>query len=625
MRIEGNLVPNSDILVIFEQQEGDPQPWEYGSETTQWITESPTGANIQFFKTDIQGNVYTFRTDTAGNYSFRGHVTLINDYSGNQPLFDEVFETASTTIAAAPVQQIIQTHTLVDNEEGSCSNVGVLITANYPFNNVNGIPIPSTSSYRRNKGRQDEVMFTIEATDPAQGTHSLLSSQKVPYMPDVFSSGDYLDVEVTLGVSPNLYTYNFGVGYQSLNKYSYPQAGLYVIQIKDTYGCIKQITYQANEPPVVSPTEIPDEFYLSKANSLRYVEVVEHDNCAIYQTDENTFDKDIKGLDINYEYNQRVKKCNDLKTQFKSNLAIHTAEYYNVTTKQGPFPMTIEKVQSNLLAQDVRFYNRFDDEVYSYVYFEDGLLPWFYLVGSDVIINGDTRRIIGFTELEDQNALALKVSKLSGLINAGTVNYVYNKQSYDVYEYNLPVTSNGLGCYYIVLKAEKNSVVRTFQTPTFKVGDSFEQSLDIMYYSRTNTDMYYGSEIKNFLTLGYESRVPLVDAALEVVKADYTNYLKSSFNVEKFEIKFEPLTLENMRKLVIALCHEKLFIDSTGYAVDTIELETPEPTTNLYVVTAAMSKSNQNVRFISTNPIGFTWASGQVTFDNSITIDRTTL
>ena len=90
MRSEGDLIPNSDILIIFEQQELDPPPWEYADETQQEVREAPTGANFTFVKTDNQGNVYTFRTDTGGDYKFRGSVTLVDDYNGNLPNFDYV-------------------------------------------------------------------------------------------------------------------------------------------------------------------------------------------------------------------------------------------------------------------------------------------------------------------------------------------------------------------------------------------------------------------------------------------------------------------------------------------------------------------------------------------------------
>ena len=286
-------------------------------------------------------------------------------------------------------------------------------------------------------------------------------------------------------------------------------------------------------------------------------------------------------------------------------------------------PVTLK--QTNLGTTDLRYYKKIDDTLYSYIYFDNGVAPYFYEVGGLVTVNGTQTQILGYSTLEDENAIAIKVALLPFTSNPGQIAYAFNKQNYNVYEFTMPVTGLGDGEYYIEINGSKvDSDPIKYQTPIFFLDTEYERTVDIMYYNESNTDMYYVSGIKNFITVGYEFRKPLVDAQLNVVQADYTNYLTSSFNVEKFELKFEPLTMEIMRKTVIALCHERLFIDSVGYSVSDITLETIDDNTNLYVITATLNKSNFNVKFISTGANTFDWSSGQITFDSSITFDATT-
>lgn len=581
------------------------------------IDSSPVGSNHTLTHS-YRNIVNYFYTDTEGSYSAFATVTYRQFSTGflryeNQSL--------SWNMTGQVFNQIEQTHTLVEATANPCGNVGVQVDTNFPFDWINGNSIPSTSSYVIDKARDEVLNIQIQATDYAtHGQSTKLSAELAEFMPLNLSYDlNYLDITI----ENNNYEFDFGTGYQTLNYHHYDTEGTKSILVKDAYGCVRTIQIEAVAPPVIDPTVIDFTSYVSKANSLRFVKREgEFDRTTIYQTDENTFDSEVPFLDLRYCHTQRVKTHQDLRLQFQSSGETHVADLFD---KDGVLQetLTINQVQSNIGFTDSRNYFRYDDEVYSYIYFSDGQLPYFYQIGATVTVNGEDRQILDLVYSDDLDVYALKLVKLT-VATGGSIDYIYNKELYDIYEIELPLALRQAGEYYIILTISKTGETDiVYQTHPFEVADDFEQTVDITYYNQSNSDIYYQSGIKNYVTFGIEYRKPIADSQFNVVKGDATNFLRSSFLTEKFEIKFEPLTLEMMRKVEISLGHEMLIIDSTGYSCEGIEIETLDDNTNLYVITATVYKSNKNVRFIAGGTTPFDWSSGQVTFDSSITFDRT--
>jgi hypothetical protein len=536
---------------------------------------------------------------------------------------------------AIPVNVLTQTHELVEASSDQCNKVGVLVTASRFIDQINGVTVdPPSLTATVDKNRNEYLEVTIRASDDGE-TSTLMEDTLVDPMQDIISVYvNYLEVVVEESPDPdNTWTYDFGSGFTSYNKFGYDSAGQKTIYVKDSYGCQRILTVTVEELPIYVPSAVDEFFYISKGMSLRYVDRLgdgeSFDNCTNYKTDENTFDCEVPYKEDLFEHTQKVKRCGPIETQFKSNYLTHSAQLWRKDRSGDVLhqTLTINEVQTNMEIQDVRDCYITHDELYTYLYFLDGKIPLMYKVGAMMTITTVAslqRQILGFEYLEEQSAYGIKVSTISGDSVSGQIIYVYNRQDYNVYEFdidaiNLPSDSE----FYVKLRAERGADIKNYQTADFYVENSFEQTVDIDYFNDVNTDIYYQSGIKNRLCIGIDTIVPVLDIQLETISTDSRNYLRESFNREKRKFKFEPLTLGIVEKLIIALAHERLIIDGTSYACESVEMIIPEDYTNLYVIEATCFKSMQNVKFVAGAGFEFDWSSGGVTFDNSITFDRT--
>ena len=728
MRVTGSLITNSDIFfsVFIEDY---PNYLEFAGEILMFLSKKPTGAVYSFTKVQANGEVWKLNTETEGEYEIEAAIPVEDQYGYAGTITDR----ALITIADAPANQITQTHTFVEANTDKCNKIGVRVDASQEFNEINGVSITSTTTHTLYKNRDEQISIEIVATDTQYGSNIKANTDTFPFMKDVYAEGNYMSVYITEAIAPNIYQYNFDGTWNTFNKYTYSTPGEKVIVVRDLYGCEKSILFTAIELPDVDPTNIDYAIYISKGNSLRMAERIEFDSSSNYKKDENTFGCEVDYLELNYFYKQRFKIQNLIKTQIKSSYENHVATLHNSLGATTDLPLT--KVQSNLLYTDTRACNIVSDDVYMYIYFDDGIVPYFYLIGSYIKINGvSDKQILNIGYNEELGVYAIQVTsfidptleipvptvdtpisqtslnvtwpptsdsdfyqvsivrtgyqeeivnvvlgtnytkvglspgetvyfkvrggvgspasnptyglwseqvsgttpgifkykkssnKISQFLSdpeAGTVEYVYNKQEYDVYEFEIDTSQLSEGEYYVTLEASATGEdTRYFQSNNFFLGYQFDETVDIMYYCDNNTDIYYGSQIKHFLTVGIEYRNGLSDITNEVINIDSTNYLKKSFNVEKFEYLFEPMTLEIARKLAYALCNQYVIINEVGYAFDSVEISVLNSNTNLYQIKATCSKTFRNLKFIS-GISQFTFSSSIVKWDSSIKFDAT--
>jgi len=236
------------------------------------------------------------------------------------------------------------------------------------------------------------------------------------------------------------------------------------------------------------------------------------------------------------------------------------------------------------------------------------------------------RQILEIFYIEDLGYWSLKTSKFSAY-GALTIEYTYNKQPYDVYEFDFKAYTLPKGEYYITIDAERtlSSDVDQNKTISFKseqliLDYEFEQTVDIMYWNNTNNDIYWNSGIYGFLTVALDTRVSTGENTNEVGHTDETTNLKDAIGREYFKFVFEPMTLEIMRKLSSALSQYNVVIDGTMYSFNDISHKAIDDYTNDYVVEAKGYKKNVNVSFISGFKV-IDWST-IISFDTSITFDR---
>ncbi|MEN8122947.1 MAG: hypothetical protein ABFS35_21585 [Bacteroidota bacterium] len=585
---------------------------------------SPTGSTFSF--NSIDSNPTYFQGDTEGTYNIQCEWFADNGDEGTAVVSLGLIATGGSTIT--------QTHSLVEMVGiDKCTFVGVRVQSNEPFDEINGNAITSTQDYTINKFRGDDNLnITIKATGDHTNENSKVSTETAPIFSSEQAYGTilYLDVTMSAPVGLNLtYDYGEGGGFVSNNKYHYTTAGLKTITLKDEYGCERTVQLTAVAEPSINLNDYPSNFYISKANSIRFVKQETIDGCEVYKNDENTFGCEVPYKDINYDYKQMFKKCNDIQNQFKSSFDTHQVFVYNALTDALVDTPAITKVQTNIGVTDSREYNYTEDSIYTYLYFDNGQVPSFYEIGGAVTIDLETHNILGIDYLSDLDVYAIKTLKFTSY-GSTEMEYTYNKHNFDVYEFDFDMSAVVLGEFYITIRSERTTAynpddnfVENWKSLPIVLGYSFPQTVDIAYFNNKNNDIYWQSGIIGRLTIGIDYRIGVGKVENTVVETDSSSYLKDSIGTERFKFLFEPQTLEISRKLIAALSQYYVAINGVLYNFDSIEPKSIGEYTNDYVIEAEGIKLNINAKFIS-DPNYFDWSSGVVKFDSSITFDRET-
>jgi hypothetical protein len=293
------------------------------------------------------------------------------------------------------------------------------------------------------------------------------------------------------------------------------------------------------------------------------------------------------------------------KLQFKSGYDTHLAllKYKNGNVA---FTIPITMVQQNLGYEDSRPALFKDDTAYSYIYFDEiESIPGFYKIGYNITIGTETKTIIDITYLEDDDIWAIKTLKFTSYTD-NNVKYIYNRKPYNVYELDIPEEEFVAGNeYFVELSAERTTALNPddnksilFKSIPLVVENEFEDAVDIKYWNNRNNDVYWQSGILFQYTVGLDFRVSTGEIENTAVGTDSSTYLEKSYAREKFKFKFEPMTLELGRKMVIILSQFHVTVNNTRYVFDEVELESIGEYTNNYVVTATGYKADSQDYFI---------------------------
>ena len=570
-----------------------------------------------------------FRGDMLGPYRVK-HYWRTEDQWGEISDGTQYFD---IELAAGSV--ITQEHT-VKTLTAPCGQVGITVTTNVPFNNINGVVVPGdTLTYDLYKGRQEDLSITVVATDAANGSNTLINTKRYAEMATVLMEVVNMDVKLTLeGDSFQYIQYDFtesGV-FKWENEHHYDTPGPKNITARDLFGCTQSFVANVSELLPIDPDDYPSNFYISKANPLRFVLQEELALCGNYKNDENTFGCEVDYVNLKYSDKQRVKKCWNITNQFKSSYNDHTATLHDAETDDavgGNIPITL--VKKNIKALDSRLYYHWEDDTYSFVYFDEfGTIPTFYRPGGIVTIGSEDRMILKIVYKEAVDIWVIQTLKFT-LFDSSYMEYTYNKQDYDVFQFDLESMTLPVGEYYILLNGvrttapgENNPENKSiyYKSLPVLIDTEFEREIDIMYWNDTNNDIYWASGIKGIITVALDYRKAVNDHQNEIVKTDNTSYLRKSFGVEKFEFLFEPMTQEIATKIKYALSQYYVSLNGTLYVFDNIEMETIGEDCNDYTIKATGTKTNKNINFISYLE-KFDWSSSNIKFDNSITFDAT--
>lgn len=401
-------------------------------------------------------------------------------------------------------------------------------------------------------------------------------------------------------------TYQSGV---NANIFTGLAVGDYTMYIKDQLGCEISTGFSVSIfTPDISVT-VPD-FLVSKSMSIRYKRDTVWGNCSDYKNEENTLSCEYPSL-LQYPTIQKFQTCDPIPTQFRTNYGTLAA---NVIKSDGTKDaLTISKVTDFLDKKDKRdstYYNINDTQTgiyfttgntYDYVtgiangtYALNGLLPEWGIIGNYVFFDSGWRTIVGIITDEDLNADVLVIDYVyAGAPAAAIVSSNYNLFNYDFYEFNTDMS----GYENQVIQVEILATDDTFTairelSEQIEVEERWADTMEVLYWNPSNTDVYYASGIQNKIRVEYQTFHPGNDGDIEGLDTDTNSILLNSQLYETNTLVLFPVTVAISRQITQAFVHKELYLNGVKYRI--MELPEPEPfgQTNLVIITATFKRSD---------------------------------
>lgn len=384
--------------------------------------------------------------------------------------------------------------------------------------------------------------------------------------------------------------------------------GNYNLQVRDQFGCVKTKPFTIDGFGINSPFLV-----VSQANSFRFKNKVTWEDCGNYKNEENTLSHEEDVIKPKKEL-LLFQTCDIITTQFKSNYGSITA---NIRVKNpdgtlAVFGQAVEQKTNFMRRKDRRDALKFNlgdgtgrsgiyftsGNIYDYDtgadiadYVLNGALPEWGRAGNYVKVGSSWLLIEDVIFVESRNAEVLVVS---GIITIGSdvefeASCFYNLHNYEVYEFTADMDAFMDKCFEVqILNSDLVFGDREHISELCHVKVRWENTLEVIYYNKNNTDIFYGTGIRHKMRLLKE----LVEADFtddtDTHKTDTDTILlgETIHNLNKFT--FQPVTTPRMRQIVAAVSHTEVFINGVQYVKDSVEKAGPLEDTNLYDVTASM-------------------------------------
>jgi hypothetical protein len=398
-----------------------------------------------------------------------------------------------------------------------------------------------------------------------------------------------------------------GTDWQSENYFSGLEVGSYTLWVRDQLGDSKTKSFEVSEFGIYSPY-----FYISKSNSIRFARRIEWGSSSNYKSEENTLSNE-SDSNVKYTEIQQFQSEDIIRTQFKSNYSLNNAKV--VKTDLSEIEIPVVKMSANIGRKDKRDAIKYDigeektgvyfvsGNTYDYdtgevsgSYLLNGLLPEWAEIGGYIQI-GNAWFLISETAYdEEKNAEIIIIeSSYAGDEVGEVVGSIFNRFDYEIYEFEIDM-SGYVDEYFnvLIINTDDNFETITHQSEVSLCKVKHEKVLEIKYSNSKNTDMFYGTGIKNLIRIPYTIIKGRIDEENETHKTDTTALLLSSEMYEVEDFVFEPVTKGLWRKLAQALSHELVTINGIGYVKSgDFNTDGPLEESNLYVLTAAMIKTGE--------------------------------
>lgn len=406
-----------------------------------------------------------------------------------------------------------------------------------------------------------------------------------------------------------------GTTWQTSNSFNSLLNGDYTVYVRDQFGCEKSLDINVNEFGIYLPY-----FEISKSNSIRFANRITWGDSGNYKNDENTLscEADVKNA---FKQIQLFQTSDVITTQFKSNYSVNEAKV--VKSDLSELNVPVVKKSNNIGLTDSRDARKYDlGNGKTGVYFtsgniydfntgmdtgEDhtlnGTLPYWAKAGNSIKISTAWFLIESIIYDDMKNADVIVFSdNYTGADTSVIVGCQYNKFDYEVYEFTIDMLDYMDEDIRVKIIATSPSFTTlNYLSELINVKVRHPKTVEINYWNDDNTDIFYSTGIRHKIRVLLDKKEGVSEDENELLKTDSTAITLSSQLYELDEFKFEPLTKELWRKLLIALSCKNVIIDEVGYAKTEsgFESEGPLEKSNLYVLKAKMIKNSGSFKSTS--------------------------
>lgn len=427
----------------------------------------------------------------------------------------------------------------------------------------------------------------------------------------------------TLAVQNSLtfqYSLN-GTSWTSSNQFTGLFSGSYTMYVRDQYGCVQTKDFELDGFGINSPY-----LSVSKANSIRFKDVVIWGDCANYKNEENTLSNEEEYVKP-YTEILLFQTCDIVTAQWKSSYG--TNSFYSKLTspdestnpEQSLSTLTgVQSHQVTQVSQFMRLKDKRDAKKFLFtdgsgragVYFDtgniydydtnadigdyalNGGLPAWGVVGNYLGLGGTWALIEEVIYSEELNAEVLVISGTAALVvdSEFIASCFYNLQPYEVFESVVDMQNFDEKCVRFEIKCD--DVVfgeRRYLSEICNVKVRQENTLYFRYWNKHNTDVFFATGIKFMMRLkkeqieadfSDESSTHLTDT--DVILLESTIHERNIFTLQ-------PVTTPRMRQIIQACGHSELYVNDVRYVKAGVQKTGPLEDTNLYDLAIDLTKA----------------------------------
>lgn len=438
----------------------------------------------------------------------------------------------------------------------------------------------------------------------------------------------------TLIVNNNVYTsvnnYEFSLDnetWQVSNVFNGLVEGSYTLYIRDQFGCLIEIDFEAGENASRKPY-----FFISKANSIPFKESVDW-NCEKFKNDDNLLSYQSLNK-LPYCDNVLFNKCDKkTKIQFKSNYennlvylrregfpdveldVIQQSNNLNRFQSLDAIKYKYSSTQTGIYFDSGSMYNELGVPIQDYVL--NGNLPDLAILNSYIEIQG-----IGYFQILEiiydpnvnKKVLIIDLVTVSDVPEFCIVKSIYDLLNFEVYEFEIDWSLLDVDIYdIIILSSDDTNGELNHISENIFLSEDHERTLYIEYFNSNNRDVFYKYGIKHGIRVAYQNIYADIDDSVELNKTDERSSIISSTVADGNLFVFSDVSREFLLRLKIALSLENVIINGTGYVKKEPISAEPIEGTNFYSVEANMLKSNY--RYNNNRNIDDSTIDGDIVFN----------